>query len=133
MSEFDQDIILQLTTDIVSSYVNNNEISSNKLPELIQSTYNTLSRLDKKLTQEKLSQRKPAVPISKSISDDHIICLEDGKKLKMLKRYIRTKYSLSPEEYRSKWGLPHDYPMVAKGYAAKRSKLAKQFELGKEK
>lgn len=127
------DVILQLTTDIVSSYVNNNVISPDKIKELIQSTYKTLSSLDKSQAPNSQGNTKPAVPVSKSIQEDFLVCLEDGKKLKMLKRYLRTKFNLTPEEYRAKWDLPPDYPMVAPGYAARRSEFAKQFGLGKQK
>jgi predicted transcriptional regulator len=117
----------------VSSYVQNNEIEASQIPTLIKTTYKTLSKLDKYQTNHSSPTRKPAIPISKSIENDYIICLEDGKKLKLLKRYLRTKYKPSPEEYRAKWDLPPDYPMVAPRYAAKKSEFAKQFGLGKHK
>ena len=130
MSEkIDSNELLALTTDIVASHVSNNEVPVADLPNLIQQVYGALAQLGgaAQATQEKLN---PAVPIKKSITPDFIICLEDGKKLKMLKRHIKTRYNLSPEEYREKWGLPADYPMVAPNYASQRSELAKKIGLG---
>lgn len=123
--------LLALTTEIVSSHVANNTVATTDLPELIQTIYSKLSDLasDVELPAEELV---PAVPIKKSITDDYIICLEDGKKLKMLKRHLATSYNLTPEEYRAKWGLKPDYPMVAPNYAAKRQQLAKQIGLGRK-
>ena len=120
---------LTLTTDIVSAFVSNNSVPADQLQELLQSTYTTLSGLSGGGDGGPTSQ-KPAVPVKKSITDDHIICLEDGKKLKMLKRYLRTQYNMSPEDYRRKWNLPADYPMVAPNYAKRRSDFAKQIGLG---
>lgn len=122
--------ILSLATDIVSSFVKNNDLSPSELPELIRSVYDSLAELagGKTVTEK---SKKPAISIKKSITEDHIICLEDGKKLKMLKRYIRTKYGLSPDQYRQRWGLPVDYPMVAPGYAKRRSEFAKKIGLGR--
>ncbi|UTW54126.1 MucR family transcriptional regulator [Kordiimonas sp. SCSIO 12610] len=128
-NEQDQDEILGLVTDIVTAYVSNNTVSAVELPSVIKSVYSTLSILDVSENQNKPA--KPPVPIKKSYTDDYIICLEDGKKLKMLKRYLRSRYDMTPEEYRSKWGLPENYPMVAPNYAAKRSEFAKQIGLGK--
>jgi predicted transcriptional regulator len=121
--------LLALTTDIVASHVSNNEVPVADLPNLIQQVFGALAQLGgaASAAQEKLN---PAVPIKKSITPDYIICLEDGKKLKMLKRHIKTRYNLSPEEYREKWGLPADYPMVAPNYASQRSELAKKIGLG---
>lgn len=117
-------------TGIVSAYVRNNALNTNELPELIRSVHATLVGLSKGATgaQEPL---KPAVPVKKSIYKDHIVCLEDGLKFKSLKRHLRSKYGLSPDDYRLKWGLPADYPMVAPGYSEKRSKLAKKMGLGR--
>ena len=121
--------LLTLTADIVASHVSNNGVPVSELPQLIQQVYATLAALGQETAPvpEKL---EPAVPIRKSVTPEYIICLEDGKKLKMLKRHLRTAYNMSPEEYREKWGLPADYPMVAPSYAKQRSKLAKQIGLG---
>ena len=121
---------LILTTDIVSAYVSNNSVNAEKVPALIQEIHDTVKALAAGAAANAGNQ-SPAVPIKKSVTPDHIICLEDGKKLKMLKRYIRTQYGLSPEEYRRKWGLPADYPMVAPNYAKRRSQFAKDIGLGK--
>ena len=123
--------MLGLAADIVTAYVSNNTVSSSELPDVIKTVYSTLSLLgDENGTA--LAQ-KPAVPIKKSYTDDYIVCLEDGKKLKMLKRYLRSHFDMTPEEYRAKWGLPIDYPMVAPSYAAKRSAFAKEIGLGKKR
>jgi predicted transcriptional regulator len=122
--------LLRLATDIVAAYVSNNAVSANDLPEMIRAVHSTLSGLDQP-DGGKETDLVPAVPIKKSVTADHIICLEDGKKLKMLKRYLRSQYGMTPEEYRARWNLPHDYPMVAPNYAAQRSKLAKQIGLGR--
>jgi predicted transcriptional regulator len=123
--------ILALTTEIVSAHVANNNIANAEVPELIQQVYNKLSEL---ASGEEASsvELTPAVPIKKSVTDDYIICLEDGKKLKMLKRHLMTAYGMTPEEYRAKWGLRPDYPMVAPNYAAKRQELAKKIGLGRK-
>lgn len=120
---------IQLATDIVSAYVGNNAVKSSELPELIKSVHESLASLSVAATPVAASE--PAVPIKKSIEDDYLICLEDGKKFKSLKRHLRSKFDMSPEEYRSKWGLPGDYPMVAPGYSRQRSNLAKKMGLGK--
>ncbi len=120
---------IQMTTDIVASYVSNNPISLEDISALISSTHCAILALTN--NTEPAMNQKPAVSISRSVTDDYIVCLEDGAKLKMLKRYIRTRYNLSPEEYRKKWKLPIDYPMVAPGYGRRRSELAKEFGLGK--
>lgn len=125
--------ILGLVTDIVTAYVSNNQVEQSKLPEVISLVYKTLSTLDSNEAQEQENQVKPPVPVRKSYTNDYIICLEDGKKLKMLKRYLRSRYNLSPEEYRAKWGLPSDYPMVAPAYAKKRSEFAKKIGLGRKR
>jgi predicted transcriptional regulator len=123
--------ILALTTEIVSAHVANNSIVQGEVPDLIQQVYNKLSEL---ASGEEASnvELTPAVPIKKSVTDDYIICLEDGKKLKMLKRHLMTAYGMTPEEYRTKWGLKSDYPMVAPNYAAKRQELAKKIGLGRK-
>jgi len=120
--------ILELTTEIVSAHVSNNSVAIGDLPSLIQEVYKTLSSVGSE--QISTERPRPAVPIKKSIFPDYIICLEDGKKLKMLKRHIMTSYGLSPKEYRDRWGLGADYPMVAPNYARHRSNLAKKIGLG---
>ena len=122
--------ILRLATEIVAAYVSNNAMAANDLPGMIRTVHSTLAGLDQ-APGARESDLVPAVPVKKSVTADYIICLEDGKKLKMLKRYLRSQYGLTPEEYRARWGLPHDYPMVAPNYAAQRSKLAKQIGLGR--
>ena len=124
--------ILNLASTIVAAYVSKNAIPIGELPNMIRNVHNTLSSLNTGQTPAETSQR-PAVPIKKSVTPDYIVCLEDGKRLKMLKRYLRSNYQLSPDEYRKKWGLPHDYPMVAPNYAAKRSEFAKKIGLGRTK
>ena len=121
---------LALTSEIVAAFVSNNALKAEKLPALLQETHDAVRALASGGAAYEAS-KAPAVPISKSISSEHIICLEDGKKLKMLKRYLRTRYDLSPEEYRRKWGLPADYPMVAPSYAKRRSQFARQIGLGR--
>jgi predicted transcriptional regulator len=123
--------ILALTTEIVSAHVANNNVVNTEVPELIQQVYNKLSELASG-EEASLVELTPAVPIKKSVTDDFIICLEDGKKLKMLKRHLMTAYGMTPEEYRAKWGLRPDYPMVAPNYAAKRQELAKKIGLGRK-
>ena len=120
---------LNLTTDIVSAFVSNNSVPADQLQELLTSTFATLQGLGASTEPEQTNQ-KPAVAVKKSITDDYIICLEDGKKLKMLKRYLRTQYDMSPDYYRRKWNLPADYPMVAPNYAKRRSEFAKKTGLG---
>ncbi len=125
-----RDELLRMTTRVVSAYVGNNPIPENQISEVIQSVYRSLEGLGGGAASVQTKQ-KPAVPVKRSITPDHIICLEDGKKLKMLKRYLRTAYNLTPEEYRAKWGLSADYPMVAPNYAKQRSAFAKEIGLGK--
>jgi predicted transcriptional regulator len=120
--------ILELTTDIVSAHVANNNVPTTELPQLIQDVYQTLLGVSNGAQAQE--RPRPAVPIKKSIFPDYIVCLEDGKKLKMLKRHLKTSYSMSPEEYRERWGLAPDYPMVAPNYAKHRSNLAKKIGLG---
>jgi predicted transcriptional regulator len=122
---------LQLTTDIVTAYLSNNPINAQDIPAIIRSVHATLEALGKDGAAVTETSLKPAVPIKKSITPAYIVCLEDGKRLKMLKRYLRTRYSLTPDEYRAKWGLPADYPMVAPEYATKRSEFAKKIGLGR--
>lgn len=122
--------LVTITATIVAAYVSNNEISSSELPTLIAETHAALSRAAGRAVPLEREDIKPKVPVKKSVFPDHIVCLEDGKKFKSLKRHLRTHYNLSPEEYREKWGLPHDYPMVAPNYAQARSQLAKKMGLG---
>ena len=124
-----QSELLALTSNIVAAHASNNAVSGGELPAIIRQVYDTLSTVG--IPQETEPERPtPAVPIKKSITPDHIVCLEDGKKLKMLKRHLKTAYDMSPEEYRERWGLAPDYPMVAPNYARQRSKLAKEIGLG---
>lgn len=124
---------LQMVADIVTAYVSHNPVPAAGLPDIIRTVHQSLHGLaDSEDAGESVAQ-KPAVPIKKSITDDYIVCLEDGKHLKMLKRYLRTRYGLSPEEYRAKWGLAADYPMVAPSYAARRSQFAKSIGLGRSR
>lgn len=123
---------LEMTVEIVSSYVANNSLQSSQLPELIRSIHATITSLSS-TAPAPVEQLEPAVPVNKSVTAEYLVCLEDGAKLKMLKRYLRTRYDMTPEEYRAKWGLPVDYPMVAPNYAKLRSKHAKQIGLGKKR
>lgn len=132
MSDNDQSELLEITAEIVSSYVANNAVSADKLPELIGTVHSALCGLSN-LESSRIDMPQAAVDISQSITPDYLICLEDGKKLKMLKRYLRSKYDMTPEEYRTKWRLPPDYPMVAPNYAKLRSKHAKDIGLGKKR
>lgn len=124
--------LLALTSDIVSAHVSNNPVPLGELPGLIETVFGTLSTLSQP-QQEAPVELKPAVPIKKSVTDDYIVCLEDGKQLKMLKRHLKTAYDMTPEDYRAKWGLPSDYPMVAPAYARKRQDLAKKIGLGRKR
>jgi predicted transcriptional regulator len=123
--------LTSLTADIVSAYVSNNALSGDKLPDFIGSVYGALSRACFQGAEPQKIDLKPAISVKKSVTPEYIICLEDGKKFKSLKRHLRAHYDMSPEEYREKWGLPHDYPMVAPAYAAARSDLAKNMGLGR--
>lgn len=124
------DETLELAVQVVSAYVGNNSVDAYQLTELISSVYATLLGLGRGVSVSRSSQR-PAVPIKKSVTPEYIICLEDGKKLKMLKRHLRAVYGMSPDDYRAKWGLPPSYPMVAPNYAEQRSAFAKQIGLGR--
>jgi predicted transcriptional regulator len=121
---------IDMTADIVSAYVGNNSVPASELPSLIQNIYHALNSISSGEEPKIEAPKEPAVSVKKSISSDHIVCLEDGRKFKSLKRHLRTKYNMSPEDYRAKWGLPKDYPMVAPNYAKARSELAKQMGLG---
>ena len=131
--EFGQDNLIELTAEIVSAYVSNNNVASSDLGRLIGEIHEALQRSTNGAAEPQPEPMQPAVPIRKSVTPDYIICLDDGKKFKSLKRHIRTHYGLSPEEYREKWGLAADYPMVAPNYARARSKLAKDMGLGQKR
>ncbi|MBW7852307.1 MAG: MucR family transcriptional regulator [Rhodospirillales bacterium] len=120
--------LLALTTEIVAAHVGNNTVAVNDLPQLIQDVFRTLASVG--AAPAPTDRPQPAVPVKKSVNPDYIICLEDGKKLKMLKRHLKTAYNMTPEEYRERWSLPADYPMVAPNYAKHRSSLAKKIGLG---
>ncbi|HEY9218692.1 MAG TPA: MucR family transcriptional regulator [Phenylobacterium sp.] len=122
--------VIEMTADIVSAYVGNNSVSAVELPALIQSVHRALAGISTGGEVVEAAPKEPAVPIRRSITPDYLVCLEDGRKFKSLKRHLRTKYNMSPEEYRAKWSLPKDYPMVAPNYAKARSDLAKQMGLG---
>lgn len=122
--------LLAFTTEIVSAYLSKNTMPSGEIPGVIEQVFKTLANVNKDVNVS-VDRPQPAVPIKKSITPDYLVCLEDGKKLKMLKRHLKTAYDMSPQEYRERWGLPPDYPMVAPSYAEKRSKLAKDIGLGK--
>jgi predicted transcriptional regulator len=124
--------ILGITAQIVSAHVSKNRVDPDGLPSLIQSVYRSLSTVGSAAEQAETPAQTPAVPIKKSVFPDYIVCLEDGKKLKMLKRHLQTSYGLSPDAYRAKWGLPASYPMVAPSYAATRTTLAKSIGLGRK-
>ncbi|MDO9335370.1 MAG: MucR family transcriptional regulator [Caulobacter sp.] len=125
--------LLQLGSDIVSAYVTRNSIGASALPDLIRTVHETLKGLEggEVVAAQPAAKPKPAVPIGRSVQHDYIVCLEDGKRLTMLKRYLRARYDMSPEDYRRKWGLPPEYPMVAPAYAERRSDFAKKIGLGK--
>jgi predicted transcriptional regulator len=133
MSDQSKADAVEMTAEIVSAYVSGNSISAGDLPSLIERVYGALTGLSGAPPPAAPVELSPAVPVKKSITHDYIICLEDGKKFKSLKRHLRTRYDLSPEDYRAKWGLPADYPMVAPSYAAARSNLAKQMGLGQSR
>lgn len=124
--------ILALTTNIVSAHLSNNTVPAAEIPALIERIYKTLSGVGGDASASPISSERPqpAVPIRKSVMPDYIVCLEDGKKLKMLKRHLKTAYKMTPEQYKDRWGLPNDYPMVAPNYAKTRSRLAKDIGLG---
>ena len=123
--------LLRMTADVVAAYVSNNPLPTAQLAEVINAVYGSLRALEGHVAEPQPEPLKPAVPIRKSITPDYLICLEDGKKLKMLKRHLRSTYNMTPDEYRSKWGLPPDYPMVAPHYAEQRSEFAKRIGLGR--
>ena len=124
--------VLRLTAKIISAHIGNNQVAVDALPQLIQSVHRSLATAGTAEPTLSPAPLTPAVPIRRSVFPDHIVCLEDGKKLKMLKRYLQTSYGMTPQQYRAKWGLPADYPMVAPNYASHRSSLAKQIGLGRK-
>ncbi|QFU17195.1 MucR family transcriptional regulator [Microvirga thermotolerans] len=124
---------IELAADIVSAYVSNNSVPAADLPSLLNSVHSALTKTAQGLVEAPQSTLTPAVPVKKSITPDYIICLEDGKKFKSLKRHLRTTYNMTPEQYRAKWDLPRDYPMVAPNYAKARSELAKTMGLGQQR
>jgi MucR family transcriptional regulator, transcriptional regulator of exopolysaccharide biosynthesis len=131
--EFPSQNYIELTADIVSAYVSNNSVSAGDIPGLINQVHSALMRVSGSPAEAPSEPLKPAVPLKKSITPEYIVCLEDGKKFKSLKRHLRTQYNMTPEQYREKWGLAPDYPMVAPNYAAARSQLAKQMGLGQQR
>lgn len=130
---YDKSAYIELAADVVSAYVSNNTIAVSEISGLINEVHGALVRLASGTTEVVSADVKPAVPVKKSIHNEYIICLEDGKKFKSLKRHLRTQYDMTPEQYREKWGLPADYPMVAPSYATARSALAKKMGLGQQR
>jgi predicted transcriptional regulator len=128
-----QQSVLSMATSIVSAYLSHNALPAAQIPELIQTVVKSLAETGGPSAAVPREPQKPVVPIKRSVTPEYIICLEDGKKLKMLKRHLRTNYDMSPEEYRAKWGLPADYPMVAPNYAKQRSEFAKKIGLGRKR
>jgi predicted transcriptional regulator len=128
----EQQNLIEMTVEIVAAYVGKNRVEAGDLPNLIHQTYAALASTDQAPVAVPSEPLKPAVPVKRSVTPDYIICLDDGKKFKSLKRHLRTHYDLTPEEYRAKWGLPKDYPMVAPNYAAARSNLAREMGLGQK-
>jgi predicted transcriptional regulator len=124
---------IELTADIVSAYVSNNTVPASDIPALINQVHSALMQVSTGRSDAPGEPLKPAIPVKRSINPDYIVCLEDGKKFKSLKRHLRTQYNMTPEQYRDKWGLASDYPMVAPNYAAARSQLAKQMGLGQQR
>jgi predicted transcriptional regulator len=124
---------IELAADIVSAYVSNNSVPTSDLPTLINEVHTALLRVGGGTVEVPVEAPKPAIPVKKSVTPDYIVCLEDGKKFKSLKRHLRTQYNMTPEQYREKWGLPVDYPMVAPNYAKARSELAKEMGLGQQR
>jgi predicted transcriptional regulator len=129
----DNNELVEFTTTIVSAYVSNNTVIAGDLPSIINDVHDALARASLHASQPPSEELKPAVPVKRSVTPEYIVCLEDGKKFKSLKRHLRTHYNMSPEEYREKWSLPPDYPMVAPNYAAARSELAKKMGLGQRR
>ena len=132
-SNVSSESVLGMAANIVSSYVSHNALPADQIPELIKTVYTSLNDVQSPSAETVEEAQKPAVSVRRSITPDFIICLEDGKKLKMLKRHLRTTYGMSPEDYRAKWNLPSDYPMVAPNYAKRRSEFAKKIGLGRKR
>src|SRR5436309_7895276 len=133
MDEASRTDLVELTAEIISAYVSNNTVVASDLPAIIGDVHEALSKASQRIGPSEREELRPAVALKKSVTPDYIVCLEDGKKFKSLKRHLRTHYNLSPEEYREKWGLAADYPMVAPNYAAARSALAKKMGLGQQR
>jgi len=133
MASVDHDELVQLTADIVSAYVSNNTIASGEIGKLIEDVHAALRRAPNAVDSQEPERREPAVPIRRSVTPDYIVSLEDGRKFKSLKRHLMNTYGLTPDQYRTKWGLPRDYPMVAPNYARARSELAKSMGLGRKR
>jgi predicted transcriptional regulator len=133
MSDMPPNNYIELTAKIVSAYVSNNTVAATDIPGLINQVHNALTRVSGKTGDNPVEPLRPAVSVKKSVTPEYIICLEDGKKFKSLKRHLRTQYNMTPEQYREKWALGADYPMVAPSYAAARSQLAKQMGLGQQR
>jgi len=131
MPRIAEEELLRMTTDVVAAYVRNNTLPTTQLAEVINAVYRSLKSLEGRVAQVQPEPLKPAVPIRRSVTAEFLICLEDGKKLKMLKRHLRSTYNMTPDEYRAKWGLAPDYPMVAPNYAERRSEFAKKIGLGR--
>ena len=129
----EQGAVLRMAVDIVSAYLSNNTVPASQVPEVINTVYGSLTSLEGGPASTPSEPPKPAVSVRRSVNPDYIVCLEDGKKLKMLKRHLRAAYNMTPDEYRAKWGLPADYPMVAPNYAAQRSEFAKKIGLGRKR
>jgi predicted transcriptional regulator len=130
--QLSEEDMLRMTTEVVSAYVGNNMLPAAQIPDVIKTVYGSLRELGAIGSAADKEAPKPAVPVKRSVTPDYIVCLEDGKKLKMLKRHLRTTYNMTPDEYRSKWGLAADYPMVAPNYAKQRSEFAKRIGLGRK-
>jgi predicted transcriptional regulator len=130
--EVARDDMLRMAVDVVAAYLSNNQVASSQISEIIHSVFTSLSSLDERPAEAPAESPKPATSIRRSVTPDYIVCLEDGKKLKMLKRHLRTTYNMTPQEYRAKWNLPASYPMVAPNYAQQRSNFAKRIGLGRK-
>ncbi|MGF1640334.1 MAG: MucR family transcriptional regulator [Rhodospirillales bacterium] len=127
-----KDDLLRMAVDIVAAYVSNNQVAAGQIPDIINRVFESMTALDGPAAPSKAEIPQPAIPVRRSVMPDYIVCLEDGKKLKMLKRHLRTTYNMTPDEYRAKWNLPADYPMVCPNYAKQRSQFAKQIGLGRK-
>lgn len=127
-------LLLQMASKVAAAYLKNNSVPAEQVPEVIQNVYETLKNIEQGNDVELLARDlRPAVPVNKSVTPDYIVCLEDGKRLKMMKRHLRTSFKMTPDQYREKWGLPSNYPMVAPNYAVKRSNFAKKAGLGRKR